>query len=147
MKKPIFNWNPEDKIASCIITDKEKIFYGTASCHPDDEDMMGEKTGCEIAFKRASIKLFRSYRDELKIELKTLEQLYYAMNRSKNFNKKSYETKMLLRAIRRTKNDLAEIKSILINEEQSLKSYIENKDKFYKRIRKNRQIEDKDNSN
>lgn len=59
--------------------------------------MMSEKTGCEIAFRRAKIEVLKSYRDELKIKLEALRQLYYSMNQSNKFNEKSYENKMLQR--------------------------------------------------
>ena len=51
--EPIFSWNEETGTASCILGSNEKIYTGFAQCHPDDADMKGEKTGCEIAFRRA----------------------------------------------------------------------------------------------
>ena len=61
-----------------------------------DQDMMSEKTGCEIANRRAEIMVLKGYvKNELKPRLRALKQLYYSMNRSKYFNEKSYENKML----------------------------------------------------
>ena len=74
--EPIFNWDEDAGVASCILSDGEKVFTGFAQCHPDDKDMSSEKTGCEIAFRRARINALRGYRDELKIKLKALNQLY-----------------------------------------------------------------------
>ena len=45
---------------------------------------------------------------------------------------------MLQRQIRTINFDLATIKEIIASEQQNLKQYIEEKDKFYVKIRKNR---------
>ena len=79
--EPIFNWDEETGVASCILSDGEKVYTGFAQCHPDDEDMKGQKTGCEIAFRRAKINALRGYRDELKTQLKALNQLFYSINK------------------------------------------------------------------
>lgn len=133
--EPIFTWDEESGVASCILSDGEKIYTGFAQCHPDDNDMKGEKTGCEIAFKRARIHALRGYRDELKIKLSTLKQLYYTMNRSKHFNPKSYENRMLQRQLRMINFDLDTVKEILATEEQNLREYLKNKDNFYVKTR------------
>lgn len=137
--EPIFNWDEEAGIASCILSDGEKVYTGFAQCHPDDEDMKGEKTGCEIALKRAKINALRGYRDELKIRLSALNQYYYSMNMSYRFNEKSYENKMLQRQIRQIKFDLDTTKEIIATEELSLRAYIKSKDVFYTQTRKRRQ--------
>ena len=137
--EPIFNWDEEAGIASCILSDGEKVYTGFAQCHPDDEDMKGQKTGCEIAFRRARINALRGYRDELKIQIKALNQLYYSMNKSTKFNEKSYENRMLQRQIRMINFDLATTKEMIATEEQNLRAYIKSKDVFYTQTRKRRQ--------
>lgn len=133
--EPIFTWDESTGTASCILSDGEKIFTGFANCHPEDNDMCSEKTGCEIALRRAKINALKDYRNEVKVRLSALNQLYYSMNRSKYFNKKSYENKMLQRQIRLTNFDLDTAKEMIANEQQSLKSYIDEKDKFYNKTR------------
>ena len=146
--EPIFNWDEEAGIASCILSDGEKIYTGFAQCHPDDEDMKGQKTGCEIAFRRARINALRGYRDELKIRLATLKQLYHSMNISYRFNEKSYENKMLQRQIRMINFDLTTTKEMIATEEQNLRAYIKEKDEFYNKTRKRRAMrEEKANNN
>jgi queuine/archaeosine tRNA-ribosyltransferase len=98
------------------VSDGEKVFSGSARCHPDDTDMMSEKTGCEIALRRAKINTLKGYRDELKIALNTLNHLYYSMNKSKRFNEKSYENRMLQRRIRQITFDLATTKEMIASE-------------------------------
>ena len=136
--EPIFSWNEETGTASCILGNNEKIYTGFAQCHPDDTDMKGEKTGCEIAFRRARINALRGYRDELRIQLKALNQLYYSMNRSTKFNEKSYENKMLQRQIRQINFDLDTVKDMIATEQKNLCSYIKEKDEFYKKTRMRR---------
>lgn len=135
-QEPIFNWDVETGTATCIISNGEKVFCGVAVCHPEDLDMKSEKTGCEIAFLRARIKYYQYYKECLKERLSALNQLYYSMNRSKYFNPKSYENKMLQRQILFIKDDLTTIKSIIVEEQEKLKSYISEKEKFYKKLRK-----------
>ena len=132
---PTFYWDEETGMASCVMSDGHKTYIGTARCHEEDADMKSEKTGCEIALYRAKIKVLKEYRDELKIALQALKQLYYSMAHSTHFNEKSYENKMLQRHIKRTTFDLATAKEMIATEEQSLKTYLTEKDKFYAKIR------------
>ena len=137
--EPIFHWDEETGVSSCILSDGERVYTGFAHCHPDDEDMKGEKTGCEIALRRAKIAALRGYRDELKIRLSALNQYYHSMNMSHRFNEKSYENKMLQRQIRQIKFDLDTAKEMIASEELSLRAYIKSKDVFYTQTRKRRQ--------
>ena len=137
--EPIFHWNENTGVSSCLLSDGERVYTGFARCHPDDEDMKGEKTGCEIALRRAKIAALRGYRDELKIRLSALNQYYHSMNMSYRFNEKSYENKMLQRQIRQIKFDLDTTKEMIAGEELSLRTYIKNKDDFYTQTRKRRQ--------
>lgn len=100
--------------------------------------MKNNHTGFEIAFRRATINMYRYYRDNIKIRLNTLKQLYYSMNKSKHFNSKSYENNMLQRQIHLLKSDLATIKEMITAEQESLREYIKLKNDFYIAIRKNR---------
>lgn len=138
---PDVHWDAETNTATCVLTDAyDKKYIGVAVCHPDDEDMASEKTGCEIALRRANIEYIKSIRDQIKHELGALEHLYYVMNRSKQFNPKSYENIMLQRQIRLKKTDLATIKDMLTKEQENLRWYVNEKEKLYKRIRFNRKV-------
>lgn len=140
---PVIEWYEETGIATCEFCDiYDRVHFGAAQCHEHDEDMKSEKTGIEIAKRRAEIEALKSYvRDELKPRLRALKQLYYSMNRSKYFNPKSYETKMLWSQIRLTKNELATTKEIIAELEESLMAYIDKKDDFYKKVRCLRRIQ------
>lgn len=140
-QKPIFNWDPEEGVASCIIKYKNQTFCGVAMCHEEDKDMMSEKTGMEIAYCRATIDYLKYVRDmELKPALKALKQLYYTMKHSTHFNPESYENSKLQRHIRMYEFDLETINELIVNERKNLKDYIDKKDEFYKKTRISRQI-------
>ena len=136
---PSFTWDEEKGVATCTLQDGNNYFVGIAQCCETDRDMQSEKTGCDIALRRAEIKYYIHLRDnEIKPGLKALQQLYSNMVISKNYNKKSYEARMLYRRIKQFKNDLDIINEMLTDAKQELKTVIEQKDKFYRRIRANR---------
>ena len=140
-QEPIFNWDPEEGVASCIIKYKNQTFCGVAMCHEEDKDMMSEKTGMEIAYRRATIDYLKYVRDmELKPALKALKQLYYTMKHSTHFNPNSYENSKLQRHIRMYEFDLETINELIADERKNLKDYIDKKDEFYKKTRIGRQI-------
>ena len=88
--EPIFLWDEETGTATCLINENNKNFVGVAICHPEDADMMSEKTGSEIAFKRAVIKVLYDIKYDLSLTYKTLNQLYLDMKMSPKFNENSY---------------------------------------------------------
>ena len=146
-QEPIFNWDPEEGVASCIIKYKNQTFCGVAMCHEEDKDMMSEKTGMEIAYRRATIDYLKYVRDmELKPALKALKQLYYTMKHSTHFNPKSYENSKLQRHIRMYEFDLETINELIADERKNLKDYINKKDEFYKKTRIGRQIKQAETS-
>lgn len=142
MKKhnePRFEWDPEEGIATCILTDGDNIFLGMAQCSEEDKDMMSEKTGYEIAISRAKIDYLKHIRDNiLKPRLAALKQLYFSINQSKQYNEKSYENIMLCRQIHMTDTDLTVIKEDLARTKENLKDYIKQKGEFYKKVREER---------
>lgn len=138
---PYFAFDEESGTATCILYDNDKTYCGAALCHPDDRDMMSERTGLEIAYRRAEIQALRGFREEIKIELRTLKQLYYSINRSKYYNSKNYEARMLNRHIAMKESDLEVVKETIKNKDKELRDYISEKDNFYKKIRHNRETD------
>ena len=137
--KPIFHYDKETGCSTCVIETKYGKFSGTACCHPDDMDMASEKVGCEIAYSRAAIDSLKYERDNIiKPSLKALKQLYYSMNRSKKFNPKSYEYKMLKRQIECWEFDLSVINDMINTERIWIRDYINTKEALYQNIRANR---------
>lgn len=123
----------------CVISSKNKTYVGTAQCREEDRDMMSEKTGCEIAYRRAQINMLKSLRDELCIELKGLKKYYYIICNSKYYDEKNYMAVMLQRQIVMREEDLAELREMLLDVQENLKQYMNAKAKFYDMIRKRRE--------
>lgn len=134
-----FEYNQDLGIAICYIEEYGEIFIGTAACHPDDKDVMSKFTGCEIANCRAYIELLRYEKKSiLEPQLKALKQLFYSINKSKKFNKESYEARAIWRQIRLKEAEIADIKAEIIDEKQYLKEYIEKKEELHQRLRAQR---------
>ena len=138
VKKPEFYF--ETGVAECILYNEDgHIFKGMAKCHPEDEDMMSEKVGCEIAQSRATIKALKYQKNcVIKPSIKALKQLYYSMRQSKKFNPKSYENIMLKRQIENWEWDLNLIEDMIDAEKTYLQNYIKDKEQMYQFIRKQR---------
>lgn len=133
-------WDETTGEATCILHYKNLTFVGKAHCHPDDKDMQSKITGQTIAEWRAMRSYLRHLRDnELKPQLKSLKQLYYAMNRSQQFNEKSYEAKMLFGHIENLELDLEIVNQELALLVKNTKDYIDSKEKVFQSLRKMRQ--------
>ena len=135
--KPKFSWHPDNGTAICVLKDdKGRVFVGEAFCNPEDSDMMSERTGCELAFRRAKLEYLRTIRDaELKPALAALKHLYACMVHSTHFEANSYESRTIRKHIHQIEFDLATTKEMIANEYQGISDYIKGKDKVYQRIR------------
>lgn len=140
MKEPIYNWDDENKIATCTIRDEEgHIFQGKAVCHPEDIEFANEYVGYDIATERAIIDYLKYLkRDVLMPGLKALNQLYYSINKSKEFSYKHYEARMLMRQIRIKESDIEIIKEEISQRYANLTQYIDSKSETYKKLREMR---------
>lgn len=135
--EPEFSWDEESGSAICVLTDKKnRIFVGEATCHEHDADMKSERTGCELAFRRAKLQYLRTVRDaDIKPALAALQHLYGCMAHSTNFEANSYEARTIRKHIHQTEFELATIKEMIASEYQGITDYIKGKDKVYQRIR------------
>ena len=142
--EPKFSWHPDSGTAICVLKDnKGRTFVGEAMCHPNDLDMVSERTGCELAFRRAKLEYLRTIRDaELKPALRALKHLYGCMTHSTNFNANSYEARTIRKHIHQITFDLTTIKEEIAYEYQGITDYIKGKDRIYNKIR-SRNTEDK----
>jgi ribosomal protein L29 len=135
---PKFMWDKETGVSTCILTDGKSVYLGTAKCKDADRDMMNEKTGCEIAFIRAEIEYFKKLRDnELTPALNALKGVLFTLEHSNESN--DYSKKVIQRQIHKIKNDLAVVRYLKAEREQTLTDYIAAKTDFYNRVRKNRE--------
>lgn len=139
-KTPKFTWNEETGEATCIITDGTHYFTGVAKCHPEDMDMKNKLTGFRIAQLRAENNYYIHMRDNDILPChKMLKHLYNCMEQKSDFDKNCNEARLTRRKIQQNELDLILVKEMLADNKKELKSYLAEKDKFYRRIRANRQ--------
>lgn len=143
-REPIFEWDAEEGLAVCTLTDGVKYFTGFAKCHPDDNDMKSEKTGCYIALQRAEIDYLKHCKNNvIKPQLDSLLHLKSVVSQSKKYNEKDYMSIMLDRQILQQKCDYETIRDMIKNKERGLRYMIAEKEDFYQNIRANRAKEQK----
>lgn len=133
-----FYWNDKTGTATCILKTRRGTYCGIAECSVVDTDMKSEKTGQEIALRKATIEALKDVIKEYRLKLKTLNQFYYTVNKSKYFNDQDYVPRRLVLLISKIEKDIENLKAQIEYEKNSLKEYTESKDEFYKKIRKNR---------
>lgn len=129
-----------DRVCTCILTYDDQEFYGTAKCHPNDEDMRNNTVGEILAFNRAYICLLRYMRKmEVEIPLQALENLYKNMQTSYRFNEKSFEGKQLYREIKAFKEAKETINNTIKQVKEYNNYFIDSKEAYYQGIRKSRE--------
>ena len=135
-----YNWNKETGICiASIILPNGDVLQGYATCHPDDMDMCNEQTGCILAGFKLLVKAQQYHKNHiLKPKLEMLLHLKSLFERNPNYNKDSYENKMLCKQIFLLRKEIAEVKCRIETTKQERKEYIALKDSFYKKIREKR---------
>jgi hypothetical protein len=109
-----FKWDEDMGYAQCYIYYKNQVFEGDALCHKDDIEHKSRTVGESLAQYRATRDYLAWVRDnEVLPQLKALNQLYYSMKHSTQFNPKSYEAKMLFRQIRQKEEDIRSIRQLI----------------------------------
>ena len=135
-----FFWDTDQRVCTCILTAHGTEFCGTAICHPNDEDMKSTRTGEIIAFNRAYIKYIQYMRNtQINPMLKVLTDLYKNMASSHRFNPKSFEAIQLYKEIKGYEESKRVINQLIKDTREYLKTYIDEKDKFYQRMRKSKE--------
>lgn len=142
-----YNWDAENGVAKCVLVlEGNKKFSGYAFCAEEDKDMKSQITGCTIALFRAQLSAFIDERDNiLKPGLRALKDLYYSINRSKEYNPKSYEAKMLYRKIRQKEEDIKFLNKFIKDKKAELTKYIDDKETFYQELRSFRKGQNQSN--
>ncbi len=136
----VFDWDEETRTATCTIDDPRRgVFVGLATCHPDDADMCNKITGQRIALSRAMIKILTHIRDnEIKPELKALNNYLFSINKSAKFDKKHYAVKILYNNIKRCQEELETTQSLIAHHKEELADFISAKEELYQSLRKRR---------
>lgn len=133
----MIKFETNDKQTTCYITYNGITVSGTAKCHPDDEDMLSERTGCNIAEQRATIELLKLIRKiEIDPVVKELKHLKFCIENNPNYKCNSYEHRIVCKQLYRALMKLEMNKEDIRNKKAALKEYIEVKERLYQRIRK-----------
>lgn len=134
--EPVFNYNEHRGKATCTISDGQNTFVGMAKCHPDDWDCVSEFTGCEIAERRAKIKILQHIKNNQIIpQIQAYEHLISTMLNSKQLNPQSYEFKRIKAEYDNLLVQYTIIKEKIKDSQNELKEYLTNKEKVNKFIR------------
>jgi hypothetical protein len=120
-----YKWEENLGYAECLIHYNGQVFEGTALCVDEDKPYQSRAIGEQLASSRATRYYLAWVRDtEVLPQLKALNQLYYSMKHSGQFNSKSYEAKMLFRQIRQKELDLEAIRQAIKDLRQTESSVI-----------------------
>ena len=127
-------------LSQCVIFYKTKggvtlTAVGQATCHPKDEQFKSKLTGSIIAEYRAEIALLRQINDyELKPGIVALKHVYCTMRHSKSFDPKSYECVRIKRELAHLLDELEENKMAIKSIQDCLHTYLEEKDKAWRKF-------------
>ena len=134
-------WNEELGTARTIIhyhtkAGVEILGIGYAECHSDDIDFKSKRTGLMISDYRAEIDLIKGInRYEIRPSIAALKHVYCTMRNSKHFNENSYEAIRLKKELAHLMDEYEENKQLSVELKQNLKTYIDEKEAFYTRLR------------
>lgn len=135
-RKEEFDWNEARGICNCKITTSFGEFLGTASCHIDDFDMKSQRTGEQIAYHKALIKMLKYERDCILIpQIKVLEHVQSITNMKKDADSHCHAVITLKRQLHNFKFELQLIREAIDGERIQLREYINKKEEMYQHIR------------
>lgn len=135
--KIVFSYEPETHKTICKRNVHNKIYIGVSQCHPHDYDFENKLTGQHYAYTRSMIKEMCALRDEYKIQLKTLKHLYniYEQNCGDCTSSECY---YLRKQMQLTQRDIDEMKGLITEARNNLRTTIAEKDKLYDKLRSQR---------
>jgi len=131
----------EGNWTTCILKERDREFVGLALCHPEDAQFQNRITGEHIAMSRAYIEYLIYLRNCIVSELRGIKRLYADIAQNKNFNKESFETKTILRTIKKLEIELNTVRSDIKEERENLSNFLKSKNEFYRELEKRRGAE------
>lgn len=135
--KILFTYDPESHKTTCRRSVHNKIYIGTAQCHPHDYDFENKLTGQHYAYTRSMLKEMCALRDEYKIQLKTLLHLQNIFEQNcSTFSDESYYLRKQIQVIQR---DIDDMRYLIQTTRSDLRNTIAEKDKLYDKLRTERQ--------
>lgn len=138
--KVLFTYDPELHRTTCKRNVHNKVYIGTAQCHPHDYDFENKLTGQHYAYTRSMLKEMCALRDEYKIQLKALLHLQNIFEQNCNtFSDESYYLRKQIQFIQR---DIDDMKYLIQATRNDLRTTIQEKDKLYDKLRSGRKRTD-----
>lgn len=136
-RKVDFDWFEDNGTCACTITTNFGKFHGFAFCHFDDLDMKSQRTGEQISYSKAIIEMLKHERDYiLKPQVIALEHVMSIINMKKETaDSSSHAAITLKRQLRNLKWELEIVRDNIDHERESLREYIDEKEKMYQKIR------------
>lgn len=135
--KITFDYDPELHRTTCRRQVHNKIYVGTAQCHPHDYDFENTLTGQHYAYTRSMLKEMCELRDVYKIQLKTLKHLYNIFEQNCG-DLSSSECYYLRKQMQYVQRDIDEMKDLIKETRNDLRTTIAEKDRLYSKLRENR---------
>lgn len=147
-RKEEFFWSEDKWICACVLTTNFGNFKGIATIHPEDEDVFSERTGEQIAYQRAIIKMLQYERDNIILpSLRALKHTLSIVQDGKRPGSESYAELTVIRQIRNWEYELDLVRDNIDGTREQLREYIAEKEKAAQRYRakQNKKQEEKSN--
>ena len=135
--KITFDYDPDAHRTTCTRLVHNKIYIGTAQCHPHDYDFENKLTGQHYAYTRSMLKEMCDKRDEYKIQLKTLKHLYNIFEQNCG-DCSSSECYYLRKQMQYVQRDIDEMKFLIRSTRDDLRTTISEEDRLYSKLRESR---------
>lgn len=135
--KITFDYDPKLHRTTCRRLVHNKLYVGTAQCHPHDYDFENKLTGQHYAYTRSMLKEMCDRRDEYRIQLKTLKHLYNIFEQNCG-DCSSSECYYLRKQIQYVQRDIDEMKYLIRSTRNDLRTTISEKDRLYTKLRESR---------
>lgn len=133
-----FEYNNNTHTTMCERKIHNKVYIGLAICHPNDYDFESQLVGEHYAYVRSVINELREKRDTIRDELKALRHLYDIFLQNPFISTDSTECFLTKRQIEVLEGDLKEIRMLIKDTQEDLRTMIHEKDKLYEKIRVSR---------
>lgn len=130
-----FTYDPDSHITTCKRNIHNKVYVGSAKCHPNDYDFESKLVGEHFAYTRSMISELCANRDELNAELKIVKHLYNILEQNPRVHYDSVECFIIRRQIKLLERDIAEIRDLIKETRLSMKTIINEKDQLYNQLR------------
>ena len=133
-----FTYDTDKHLTTCTRNVHNKLYIGQSQCHPHDYDFESKLVGEHYAYTRSMIKEMCAIRDTYKTQLKMLKHVYNIYEQSATIDINSQECMVMRRQMRLLERDISEMKELISETRQDLRSTMLEKDKLYAKLRERR---------